>query len=135
MLRSMSDPESYPVPAAAAANTRTTATEYAERYARSLAHPDGFWRDEVARLDWLQQPTLMGNWSWDPVDIRWFEDGVLNASANCLDRHDPAATAIVWEPDDPAHARSAASPTANCSPIPVAWQMCCARWASAAATG
>ena len=32
----------------------------------------------------------MGNWSFDPVDIRWFEDGVLNASANCLDRHDPA---------------------------------------------
>ena len=104
MLRSMSDPESYPVPAAAAAHTRTTAAQYAERYARSLSDPDGFWSDEVARLDWVKPPTRMGDWSWDPVDIKWFEDGVLNASANCLDRHPRDRTAIVWEPDDPAHA-------------------------------
>jgi len=71
---------------------------------RAAAHddPDSFWRGQVGRLDWLSSPTVMGNWSFDPVDIRWFEDGVLNASANCLDRHDPTATAIVWEADDPA---------------------------------
>ncbi len=92
----------HPVPAAAAAATRTTMAQYVERHARSLADPDGFWRGEVARLDWLKAPTQMGNWSWDPVDIRWFEDGVLNAAANCLDRQDPAATAIIWEADDPA---------------------------------
>jgi len=94
----------FPVPAAALAGTRTTADQYAERYAQSLADPDGFWRGEVARLDWLQAPTVMGNWSWDPVAIRWFEDGVLNASANCLDRHaavDRDRVAIVWEADDP----------------------------------
>ena len=92
-------------PPAADAATRTTPAQYAELYARSLANPDGFWRDQVARLDWLTPPTVMGNWSWDPVDIRWFEDGVLNAAANCLDRHlhDSARVAIVWEPDDPSH--------------------------------
>ncbi len=89
------------VPTAALANTRTTMAQYRERYARSLADTDGFWRDEVARLDWYTTPIEMGDWSWDPVAVRWFGDGVLNASANCLDRHDPAAVAIVWEGDSP----------------------------------
>ncbi len=93
---------SHPVPAAAAANTRTTMAQYQARYAQSLADPDGFWRDQIERLDWVKKPTKMGNWSWDPVDIRWFEDGVLNVAANCLDRQDPARTAIIWEADDPA---------------------------------
>ena len=98
----MSDPEIYSP--AADSVTLTTPAQYAERYARSLADPDGFWREQVARLDWIETPTVMGNWCWDPVDIRWFEDGVLNASVNCLDRHlgDPDRVAIVWEPDDPA---------------------------------
>ncbi|GGE15099.1 acetyl-coenzyme A synthetase [Polymorphobacter glacialis] len=94
----------FPVPAAAAAATRTTMAQYRERYAQSLADPDGFWREQVGRLDWLRAPTRMGDWSWDPVRIRWFEDGVLNASANCLDRQHPAAIAIIWEADDPAAA-------------------------------
>ena len=50
---------------------------------------------ETARLDWLKPPTRMGNSQFDPVDIRWFEDGILNASANCLDRHDPETVAII----------------------------------------
>ncbi|KAB7647761.1 acetate--CoA ligase [Polymorphobacter fuscus] len=91
----------HPVPEAAAADTRTTLAQYHDRYARSIADPDGFWREQLPRLDWLRTPTVMGNWSWDPVRIRWFEDGMLNAAANCLDRHDPAATAIVWEADAP----------------------------------
>ena len=92
----------HPVPAAAAADTRTTMAQYQARYAHSIADPDGFWRQETARLDWLKPPTKMGNWNFDPVNIRWFEDGVLNAAANCLDRHDPDTIAIVWEADDPA---------------------------------
>jgi acetyl-CoA synthetase len=91
----------YPVPAAAAATTRTTLAQYQARYAQSLADPDGFWRCEIGRLDWLKAPTVMGNWSWDPVRIRWFEDGVLNAASNCLDRHPRDRTAIIWEADDP----------------------------------
>ena len=91
----------YPVPAAAAAITRTTLADYQARHAQSLADPDGFWRGEIGRLDWLKPPAVMGNWSWDPVNIRWFEDGVLNAATNCLDRHPRDRTAIVWEADDP----------------------------------
>ena len=100
----MTDPVQtiHPVPVTALAITRTTAAQYQARYAHSLADPDSFWRTETPRLTWLRAPTKMGNWTWDPVDIRWFEDGILNASANCLDRHDPAVTAIVWEADDPA---------------------------------
>ncbi len=94
----------YPVTPAALAATHTTLAQYQARYAQSLGDPDAFWKDRTPRLDWLKPPTIMGNWSWDPVDIRWFEDGVLNASANCLDRHDPAATAMIWEADDPATA-------------------------------
>ena len=97
----------FPVTAEAVARTRTDAAAYAASYARSLADPDGFWRDQVARLDWVTPPATMGNWSWDPVDIKWFEDGVLNASVNCLDRHLAAhgdTVAIVWEADDPAAA-------------------------------
>ena len=94
----------HPVTAAALAITRTTADQYQARYRQSIDDPDGFWREQVKRLDWHQPPTVMGNWSWDPVAIRWFEDGILNASWNCLDRWanvDPTRTAIVWEADDP----------------------------------
>ncbi|MBU6164754.1 MAG: acetate--CoA ligase [Alphaproteobacteria bacterium] len=95
----------HPVTPAALAITRTTAAQYQAAHARSLADPDGFWRDQIGRLDWYRAPTIMGNWSWDPVDIKWFEDGVINASWNCLDRwadSDPGRTAILWEADDPA---------------------------------
>jgi acetyl-CoA synthetase len=94
----------HPVTPEALAITRTTAAQYQAAYARSLADPDGFWRDQIGRLDWYRAPTVMGNWSWDPVDIKWFEDGVINASWNCLDRWaatDPGRTAIIWEADDP----------------------------------
>ena len=91
----------HAVPAAAAATTRTTMAQYQTHYAESVGDSDGFWRRQLPRLDWLKVPAVMGNWSWDPVDIRWFEDGILNVAANCLDRHDPARIAIVWEADDP----------------------------------
>jgi len=102
----MTDAEQlFPVTAEALAVTRTTVSDYDANYARSLNDPDGFWRDQIGRLDWMTAPTKMGNWSWDPVSIKWFEDGVLNVSVNCLDRHLPQhadTTAIVWEADDPA---------------------------------
>ena len=97
----------YPLLPAAEARTLTNPAQYAGRYARSIDDPDGFWREQVGRLDWIVAPRTMGNWSFDPVDIRWFEDGQLNASSNCLDRHVAAGhgdrVAIVWEPDDPTH--------------------------------
>ncbi|QYE35273.1 acetate--CoA ligase [Polymorphobacter sp. PAMC 29334] len=96
--------ELYPVTAAAAAHTGIDTATAAAMRAAAHDDPDTYWRGQVDRLDWVKPPAKMGNWSFDPVDIRWFEDGVLNASANCLDRHDPAAVAIVWEADDPATA-------------------------------
>ena len=76
------------------------------QHQRSLDDPDGFWLDQAKRLDWIEAPTKAGDWCFDERDfhVRWFEDGVLNVSANCLDRHltDQGETiAIVWEPDDP----------------------------------
>jgi acetyl-CoA synthetase len=94
-----------PVPEAAKAGTSADRATYEALYAHAVADPDGFWREHVGRLDWVQRPTIMGNWSWAPVDIKWFEDGILNASTQCIDRHLPARanqTAIVWEADDPA---------------------------------
>jgi acetyl-CoA synthetase len=95
----------FPVTDAALAITQTTSAQYDARYAQAMTDPDAFWRGQIGRLDWIVPPTKMGDWSWDPVDIRWFEDGVLNASVNCLDRHlaeNADRIAIVWEADDPA---------------------------------
>ncbi len=105
----MADDIVVPVPAEWAARARIDAATYAADYARSLADPGGYWRDRVGRLDWITPPTRMDESSFakDDFGVRWFADGVLNVAANCLDRHLAErgdATAIVWEPDDPAEA-------------------------------
>jgi acetyl-CoA synthetase len=77
---------------------------YETLYRRSLDDPDGFWAEQADRLDWLQPPTIIENWSYDPVDVRWFEDGILNICHNCVDRHLPERgdeTALIWEGDEP----------------------------------
>jgi acetyl-CoA synthetase len=83
-----------------------TKAQYEAAYAESLRDPDGFWGKEAARLDWLTPFTRVKNVSWDPdsLSIKWFEDGALNVSANCIDRHLATRgdlTAILWEGDDP----------------------------------
>jgi len=83
--------------------------DYEERYRRSIDDPDGFWAEEARRIDWVKPPTRIADWSFDPVDIKWFEDGVLNLCFNCVDRHltDKADTAaIVWEGDQPGSTRT-----------------------------
>jgi acetyl-CoA synthetase len=85
--------------------------KYDELYARSMANPDGFWREAAARLDWIKPFTKVKNVSWDPDNffIKWFEDGTLNVSVNCIDRHLPVhagRTAIIWEGDDPKDSRT-----------------------------
>ena len=84
-----------------------TAATYAKRYAASLADPAGFWGAEGKRIDWIRPYTSVKNcdFTFGKVDIRWYEDGTLNVSANCIDRHLATRadqTAILWEPDDPA---------------------------------
>jgi acetyl-CoA synthetase len=82
---------------------------YLSWYARSVEDPDGFWGAHGRRLDWLTPYTKVKNTSFEgDVSIRWYEDGELNVSANCIDRHLAARgeqVAILWEGDDPAENR------------------------------
>jgi acetyl-CoA synthetase len=102
----MSHDELFPVtPEQAHGATVGTAALQAER-ARAATDPDGFWCEVGARLDWIKPFTQVKDVSFNRADfrIRWFEDGILNVSANCLDRHLATRgdqTAIIWEGDDP----------------------------------
>ena len=94
----------FPVPADAAANTHTSAADYDQLYSQSISQPDAFWADQAEIIDWMTRPTKIGNWSYDPVSIKWYEDGVLNLCHNAVDRHVMAGNgdriAFIFEPDD-----------------------------------
>ena len=99
-------PSVYPVPSDFAAHARYRQEDYAREYAACLADPEAFWGKVATRLDWFKAPTRMKDVSYRLEDfrIRWFDDGELNASVNCLDRHLAARgdkTALIFEPDDP----------------------------------
>ena len=84
--------------------THCTTADYEESYRHSIEDPSSFWLDQSGRLDWLVSPSVGGDWSYDPVDIKWFADGTLNLCHNAVDRHlaDRAdQTALIFEPDDP----------------------------------
>ncbi|MBR9835298.1 MAG: acetate--CoA ligase [Alphaproteobacteria bacterium] len=96
----------YPVPKAFAWSARLSQRSYHTLYEKSCVDPDGFWREQGQRLDWIEPYTQVKNTSFEQGDfrIRWYEDGVLNVSANCIDRHletQPDKAAFIWEGDDP----------------------------------
>jgi acetyl-CoA synthetase len=96
----------FPPSSAFAANAHINATKYAEMYATSIADPDAFWHEHGKRIDWIKPFSITKNVSYahPNVSIKWFEDGVLNVSANCIDRHLETRgeqTAIIWEGDNP----------------------------------
>jgi acetyl-CoA synthetase len=96
-------------PAEFARNARLSLADYEEMYRRSIEEPDGFWAEEARRIDWVTAPTVISNWSFDPVDVKWYQDGVLNLCHNCVDRHLATradAPAIVWEGDEPGVTRT-----------------------------
>ena len=100
----------YDVPADWAKRGWFDQAKYKATYARSISDPDAFWAEQARRLDWIKAPAKVGNWSFAPgnVSIKWFEDGVLNAAYNCIDRHLATRgnqTAIIWEGDDPSQSR------------------------------
>ncbi len=101
----MSDADIVPVKPEIAANALITRETYDLMAARAVAEPEAFWAEEAQRITWMKPPTKIKNTSFHgDVSIKWFEDGTLNACANCLDRHlaergDQAA--IIWEGDDP----------------------------------
>ena len=102
----MSDGEVFPVPAAWAKRAHVTATAYEAATQRVEADPNGYWSDIGRRLDWSKPFTQVKDVSFDATDfhIRWFADGELNVSVNCLDRHlenRGDQIAIIWESDDP----------------------------------
>ena len=97
----------YPASPAFVRSAHLDAAGYAAMYAASIADPEAFWGREGKRIDWMRPYSRVKNTSFAPgkIDIKWYEDGTLNVSANCIDRHlatRAAQTAIIWEPDDPA---------------------------------
>jgi len=98
--------KTYPVPADFAAKANLTPEKYREMYAASIADPESFWCEHGKRLDWMTPYSVVKDVSWETGDlhVKWYSDGVLNVSANCIDRH--LATrgdkpAFIWEGDDP----------------------------------
>ena len=85
--------------------------ELAQLHERANSEPEAFWLDQARRLDWDRFPTETGDWSFDEDDfhIRWYADGKLNLSVNCLDRHLAERgdnTAIIFEADEPGQGRT-----------------------------
>jgi acetyl-CoA synthetase len=96
----------YPASEAFVASAHVNAAQYDAMYAASVTDPEAFWGFEGLRVDWIRPYTKVKNTSFAPgnISIKWFEDGHLNVSANCIDRHmltRADQTAIIWEPDDP----------------------------------
>ena len=82
---------------------------YEAEYERSITDPNGFWGDMASRIDWFTPPTKIKNTSFkSPVSIKWYEDGVLNACYNCVDRHVKTkgnSTALIFEGNSPEESR------------------------------
>ena len=99
----------FPVPRNVAQSAWVSEKKYFEMYEESIRNPDRFWAEHGKRVDWIKPFTKVKNTTFDGnVSIKWFEDGTLNASYNCIDRHlklRADQTAILWEGDDPAESR------------------------------
>ena len=87
-------------------NSLANKSKYQEKYSQSIKNNDEFWRKEGKRITWIKPYKKIKNvkYSTKEVKINWFQDGTLNASANCIDRHlkdKKDKTAIIWVGDDP----------------------------------
>jgi acetyl-CoA synthetase len=101
--------ELIPAPPKAVAATHCTLSDYERLYRQSVEQPDAFWANQARRIDWQAFPSIISDWSYDPLEIKWFEDGVLNLCHNCVDRHlaeRSAETALIWEGDEPGNVRT-----------------------------
>ena len=104
--RPMSDDAKFAPTAAQVERAHVDNAKYLEMYERSVADPEGFWREQGQTIEWMKPFSKVSDVSYDKPDvsIKWYHDGTLNASANCLDRHLAERgdqTAIIWEGDDP----------------------------------
>ena len=96
----------YPPSAEFAANAHVDAAKYDEMYAASINDPEAFWAEHGKRIDWIKPFTKVKdvNYNFGEVSIKWYDDGEMNVSANCIDRHLGTRgdqTAIIFEPDNP----------------------------------
>ena len=87
-------------------NAKLSKDEYISMYKKSINENDNFWKEQGKRIDWIKSYTKIKDvkYSNNEVNIKWFYDGTLNVSANCVDRHaknNPNKIAIIWEGDDP----------------------------------
>ena len=102
----MSENLLFPVPDSVAANAWADNDKYLEMYQASVDDPETFWGEKGKRIDWIKPYTQVKDVDYaDDAKIKWYQDGTLNASYNCLDRHLETRgeqTAIIWEGDDPA---------------------------------
>ena len=103
----MSEAHVYPVTAEFAKNAHIDKAKYEDMYGASIDDSETFWAEHGKRINWIKPYTKVRdvNFKTPGVSIKWFHDGTLNASANCLDRHLETRgdqTAIIWEGDDPA---------------------------------
>ncbi|MFE8072396.1 acetate--CoA ligase [Marinobacteraceae bacterium S3BR75-40.1] len=101
----------YPVKDNFKQRTLVDRSRYDALYAESIKDPEGFWKEQGKRIDWIKPYTKVKNTTYDypNVSIKWYEDGTLNAAANCLDRHLEKRgdqTAIIFEGDDPSVSRN-----------------------------
>lgn len=101
----------YPVSAHWAKAAHLDADQYGRMYQDSIKNPEKFWGHAGKRLDWITPYTKVKDCSWDKDDlhVRWYQDGQLNVSYNCIDRHLPTKAdqpALIWEGDDPADAKT-----------------------------
>ncbi len=106
--KAMSEQDIYPVPGEWKERTLCDAETYQSMYNQSIEDPEGFWAEHGKRVDWIKPFTKIKDVSYaaDDLHVKWFYDGTLNVSANCIDRHlatrgDQAA--IIWEGDDPSN--------------------------------
>ena len=129
----MSEHTVHPVPEEWAANALIGPEEYAVKYRASTQDPENFWRGEAQRIDWIKPFTRVKDTSFDEATfgIRWFEDGTLNLSANCLDRHLARSCGSRTIPPS----QPAPSPTASSTKPPANSPTCSRPRACAAATG
>ena len=102
----MTDEQLFPVPEAIAKAAWIDNTKYLAWYKQSIENPEAFWAEHGKRIDWIKPFTKVKDVSFQApnVHIKWFYDGTLNVSANCLDRHLAKRgdqTAILFEGDDP----------------------------------
>ena len=109
--RMTGETEIYPVSEVGAGTAHVDAGRYQKMYQASVTDPESFWAGQTGNLDWITPPTKIKNtrFEYPGISIKWFEDGVLNACANCVDRHleqrgDQAA--IIWERDEPGQSRT-----------------------------